>query len=607
MYKGLIWIKRDKENRMDIFDVLSMIGGLALFLYGMHVMGDALAKMSGGKLERVLEKLTSKRIMAVLLGTGVTAVIQSSSATTVMVVGFVNSGIMKLKQAVGIIMGANIGTTATSWLLSLTGISGGNIVLELMKPSSFTPILAVVGIVLLMFCKSDKKRGIGTIFLGFAILMYGMEAMSSAVAPLANVPEFTRILTIFSNPILGMLAGLVLTAIIQSSSASVGILQALCVTGAITYANAIPIIMGQNIGTCITAAISAIGASKDAKRAAAVHFYFNVLGTAIFMVLFYTLNAIFHFSFVNEIAGPAGIAVVHSTFNILATIILLPISDVLEFLATKTIRDKKGDKAEEETNTKDNVIQFLDPLFLEKPAFAVMQTRKVANSMAQIARDSVLEAVSLIGGYDETKAAHIVAMEDLIDKYEDALGTYLLRLSTKDLSEEDSHIVSTLLHSIGDIERISDLAVDIELSVKEMSKKELEFSKKAMEELNVYSSALSAILDMTLSAFKKNDREQAAMVQPMEELMDNLNKEVKKRHVKRLRKGKCTIELGLCLSDISDTYERISDHCSNIAVSMIQVDEDELEGHGYRKEVKENDKAWYNSKYNEFEKMYILP
>ena len=592
---------------MDIFDVLSMIGGLALFLYGMHVMGDALAKMSGGKLERVLEKLTSKRIMAVLLGAGVTAVIQSSSATTVMVVGFVNSGIMKLKQAVGIIMGANIGTTATSWLLSLTGISGGNIVLELMKPSSFTPILAVVGIVLLMFCKSDKKRGIGTIFLGFAILMYGMEAMSSAVAPLADVPEFTRILTMFSNPILGMLAGLVLTAIIQSSSASVGILQALCVTGAITYANAIPIIMGQNIGTCITAAISAIGASKDAKRAAAVHFYFNVLGTAIFMVLFYTLNAIFHFSFVNEIAGPAGIAVVHSAFNILATIILLPISDVLEFLATKTIRDKKGDKAEEETNTKDNVIQLLDPLFLEKPAFAVMQTRKVANSMAQIARDSVLEAVSLIGGYDETKAAHIVAMEDLIDKYEDALGTYLLRLSTKDLSEEDSHIVSTLLHSIGDIERISDLAVDIELSVKEMSKKELEFSKKAMEELNVYSSALSAILDMTLSAFKKNDREQAAMVQPMEELMDNLNKEVKKRHVKRLRKGKCTIELGLCLSDISDTYERISDHCSNIAVSMIQVDEDELEGHGYRKEVKENDKAWYNSKYNEFEKMYILP
>lgn len=590
---------------MDIFDLLSMIGGLALFLYGMNVMGDALAKMSGGKLERVLEKLTSKRIMAVLLGAGVTAVIQSSSATTVMVVGFVNSGIMKLKQAVGIIMGANIGTTATSWLLSLTGISGGSIFLEFLKPSSFTPILAVIGIVLLMFCKSDKKHGIGTIFLGFAILMFGMEAMSDAVAPLADVPEFTNILTMFSNPILGMLAGLVLTAIIQSSSASVGILQALCVTGAITYSNAIPIIMGQNIGTCITAAISAIGASKDAKRAAAVHFYFNVLGTAIFMVLFYSLNAILNFGFVNEVAGPAGIATVHTVFNILATLVLLPISNVLEFLATKTIRDSKDDTVKEEE--KDEVIQLLDPLFLEKPSFAVMQTRKVANSMAQIARDSVLEAVSLIGNFDENKAAHIVETEDLIDKYEDALGTYLLRLSTKDLSAEDSHIVSTLLHSIGDIERISDLAVDIELSVKEMSKKELEFSKKAMEELNVYSNALRAILDMTLSAFKKNDREQAALVQPMEELMDDLNKEVKKRHVKRLRKGKCTIELGLCLSDISDTYERISDHCSNIAVSMIQVDDDELEGHGYRKDVKENDEAWYNAKYSEFEKMYILP
>lgn len=590
---------------MDIFDLLSMIGGLALFLYGMNIMGDALAKMSGGKLERVLEKLTSKRIMAVLLGAGVTAVIQSSSATTVMVVGFVNSGIMKLKQAVGIIMGANIGTTATSWLLSLTGISGGNIFLELLKPSSFTPILAVIGIVLLMFCKSDKKHGIGTIFLGFAVLMFGMEAMSDAVAPLADVPEFTNILTMFTNPILGMLAGLILTAIIQSSSASVGILQALCVTGAITYSNAIPIIMGQNIGTCITAAISAIGASKDAKRAAAVHFYFNVLGTAIFMILFYTLNAILNFGFVDDVAGPAGIATVHTVFNILATLVLLPISNVLEFLATKTIRDNKDDDVKEEE--KDEVIQLLDPLFLEKPSFAVMQTRKVANSMAQIARDSVLEAVSLIGNFDESKAAHIVETEDLIDKYEDALGTYLLRLSTKDLSAEDSHIVSTLLHSIGDIERISDLAVDIELSVKEMSKKELEFSKKAMEELNVYSNALSAILDMTLSAFKKNDREQAALVQPMEELMDDLNKEVKKRHVKRLRKGKCTIELGLCLSDISDTYERISDHCSNIAVSMIQVDDDELEGHGYRKEVKENDEAWYNARYNEFEKMYILP
>lgn len=588
---------------MDIFDILSMIGGLSLFLYGMHVMGDALAKMSGGKLEKVLEKLTSKRIMAVLLGAAVTAVIQSSSATTVMVVGFVNSGIMKLSQAVGIIMGANVGTTATSWLLSLTGISGGSLVLELLKPSSFTPILAVIGVVFLVFCKSETKHNIGTILLGFAVLMFGMETMSDAVAPLADVPEFTQILTMFSNPILGMLAGLILTAVIQSSSASVGILQALCVTGAVTYANAIPIIMGQNIGTCITAALSAVGASKDAKRAAAVHFYFNVLGTAIFMTLFYSLNAVIHWDFINDVAGPAGIAVVHSVFNILATMILLPMSNVLEFLAVKTIRDKK----DEEKVERDNVLQLLDPLFLEKPGFAVMQTKKVAAHMAYVTRDAVLEAISLINDYSEEKAEHIVQIEGLIDQYEDALGTYLLRLSSKDLSRDDSHVVSILLHSIGDIERISDLAVDIMLGVREMHKKEQSFSKKAMEELAVYSDALRAILDMTLSAMQKNDYEQAAMVQPLEELIDDLNKELKKRHVKRLRKGKCTIELGLSLSDISDTYERISDHCSNIAVALLQVDDDEMEGHGYRRGVKEDAPEWYNEKYNEFEKMYLLP
>lgn len=590
---------------MDIFDVLSMIGGLSLFLYGMHVMGDALAKMSGGKLEKVLEKLTSKRIMAVLLGAGVTAVIQSSSATTVMVVGFVNSGIMKLNQAVGIIMGANVGTTATSWLLSLTGIDGGNLFLELLKPSSFTPVLAVIGVVLLIFCKSETKHNIGTILLGFAVLMFGMETMSDAVAPLADVPAFTNILTMFRNPILGMLAGLILTAVIQSSSASVGILQALCVTGAVTYANAIPIIMGQNIGTCITAALSAVGASKDAKRAAAVHFYFNVLGTAIFMTLFYTLNAFIHWEFVNDVANPAGIAVVHSIFNILATLILLPVSNVLEFLAVKTIRDKKDE--EEATEERDNIIQLLDPLFLEKPGFAVMQAKKVAAHMANITRNAVLEAMSLLGEYNEERAEHIVQVEELVDQYEDALGTYLLRLSSKDLSMDDSHVVSILLHSIGDIERISDLAVDIMLGIRDMHNKEQSFSKKAMEELAVYSEALHAILDMTLSALQKNDYEQAAMVQPMEELIDDLNKELKKRHVKRLRKGKCTIELGLSLSDISDTYERISDHCSNIAVSLIQADDDEMDGHGYRRGIKEDDTEWYNEKYNEFEKIYMLP
>lgn len=588
---------------MSIFNVLSMIGGLSLFLYGMHVMGDALAKMSGGKLEKILERLTSNKIMAVLLGAGVTAVIQSSSATTVMVVGFVNSGIMKLKQAVGIIMGANIGTTITSWLLSLTGIDGGSIFIKLLKPTSFSPILAVIGVVFLVFCKSEKKHNIGSILLGFAVLMFGMDAMSEAVAPLADVPEFTNILTMFNNPILGMLAGLVLTAIIQSSSASVGILQALCVTGAVTYANAIPIIMGQNIGTCITAALSSVGASKDAKRAAAVHFYFNVLGTTIFMVLFYTSNVFIHYGFLNDVAGPAGIAVVHTTFNVLATLVLLPLSNVLEFLATKTIRDK-ADEVEVEH---DSVLQLLDPLFLDKPGFAIMQCKKVADQMANMTKNGVLDAISIVGNFDSEKAQRIRYIEDVIDRYEDELGTYLLRLSSKDLSKEDSHTLSILLHSIGDIERISDLSVNILLGVEQMHEKELSFSKKAMEELNIYGNALSDIIELTVSAFESNDHEKAVLVQPLEDLIDNLNKELKKRHVKRLRKGKCTIELGLNLSDITDTYERISDHCSNIAVCIIQVEEDEMDTHGYRKEVKISDDAWFEKTYNEFELKYLLP
>lgn len=586
---------------MTIFDVLSMIGGLSLFLYGMHVMGEALAKMSGGKLERILEKLTTNKFMAVLLGAGVTAVIQSSSATTVMVVGFVNSGIMKLKQAIGIIMGANIGTTVTSWILSLSGLSGDNIFIKLLKPSSFTPILALIGVVFLVFMKSEKKNNIGTILLGFAVLMFGMDTMSAAVKPLAEVEEFTNILTMFENPILGMIAGLVLTAVIQSSSASVGILQALCVTGAITYANAIPIIMGQNIGTCITAILSSLGASRDAKRASAVHLYFNVLGTTIFMILFYLINVFVPWPFLNDVAGAAGIAVVHTAFNVLATIVLLPMANVLETLAIKTIKDKGEDEGEQ-----DATLQLLDPIFLDKPGFAVAQCQKVAAVMAQVSKDSVLEAVSLIGAFDEAKATHVRETEDLIDKYEDQLGAYLLRLSEKDLSKEDGHIVSTLLHSISDVERISDLAVDILLGVEQMYKKEQEFSKKAMEELRVYGLALKDILELTIDAFINNDREKVAQVQLMEELIDRMNKEVKKRHVKRLKKGKCTIELGISLSDITDTYERISDHCSNIAVSIVQADDEEVEAHNYRKEMKDNE-AWFEQKYGELEAKYVLP
>lgn len=590
---------------MDIFDVLSMVGGLALFLYGMHIMGDALAKMSGGKLEKVLERLTSNKWSAVLLGAGVTAVIQSSGATTVMVVGFVNSGIMKLNQAVGIIMGANIGTTATSWLLSLSGIDGGSFFLQMLKPTSFTPILAVIGAILVVFCKSEKKHNIGTILLGFAILMYGMTAMSSAVEPLKDVPQFTHILTKFENPLLGVIVGFVLTTIMQSSSVSVGILQALCSTGAVSYALALPIIMGQNIGSCTTAMISSVGASKDAKRAAAVHFYFNVIGTVVFMLVFYISNAFVHYAFLPQAANEVGIATIHSIFNIAATIVLLPLSGFLEFLAVKTIKD--DDEEEDELSKHDKVLQLLDPVFLERPGFAIMQCRKVASEMAELSMKSVGRAVGLLTAYDEEIAERIRKEEDTVDKYEDQLGTYLLRLSTKDLSKEDGHRLSLMLHSLGDIERISDLAVNILLAVEQMHKKELIFSKKAMDELAVYSKALKDILTMTVDAFEQNDRYKAALVQPLEELMDDMNKELKKRHVKRLRKGKCTIELGLSLSDISDTYERISDHCSNIATCVIQVEDDELDAHEHRKEVKEQDAKWYDEQYRAYEQKYALP
>ena len=590
---------------MDIFDVLSMVGGLALFLYGMHIMGDALAKMSGGKLEKVLERLTSNKGSAVLLGAGVKAVIQSSGATTVMVVGFVNSGIMKLNQAVGIIMGANIGTTATSWLLSLSGIDGGSFFLQMLKPTSFTPILAVIGAILVVFCKSEKKHNIGTILLGFAILMYGMTAMSSAVEPLKDVPQFTQILTKFENPLLGVIAGFVLTTIMQSSSVSVGILQALCSTGAVSYALALPIIMGQNIGSCTTAMISSVGASKDAKRAAAVHFYFNVIGTVVFMLVFYISNAFVHYAFLPQAANEVGIATIHSIFNIAATIVLLPLSGFLEFLAVKTIKD--DDEEEDELSKHDKVLQLLDPVFLERPGFAIMQCQKVASAMAELSMKSVGRAVGLLTAYDEEIAERIRKEEDTVDKYEDQLGTYLLRLSTKDLSKEDGHRLSLMLHSLGDIERISDLAVNILLAVEQMHKKELIFSKKAMDELAVYSKALKDILTMTVNAFEQNDRYKAALVQPLEELMDDMNKELKKRHVKRLRKGKCTIELGLSLSDISDTYERISDHCSNIATCVIQVEDDELDAHEHRKEVKEQDAKWYDEQYRAYEQKYALP
>ena len=594
---------------MDIFNVLNMLGGLALFLYGMNAMGDGLAKVSGGRLESVLEKLTKKRIMAVLLGAAVTAVIQSSSATTVMVVGFVNSGIMKLNQAIGIIMGANIGTTITSWILALTGIQSDNIFVSLLKPSSFSPILAVIGAAFILFSKKDRKKDIGTIMVGFAILMFGMETMSAAVKPLANVPQFTNMFTMFTNPVLGMIVGAVLTAVIQSSSASVGILQALCATGGVTMASAIPIIMGQNIGTCVTSLISAAGANKNAKRAALVHFHFNLIGTIIFMVVFYTLNAFLHFEILNMTANAWLIALVHSCFNIAATIIFMPFGDLLAKLACLTIRDKKEtDETTAESDSLEKDFQVLDPRFLESPAFAVQQCKNVAVKMADSARDGLFLSMELLESYDEEKAGLVLHYEDIVDRYEDELGTYLVKLNGKSLTKKDSQIVSMLLHVIGDFERISDHAVNIKEAAEEMRDKKLRFSDKAAAELKVYTTAIHEIVNMAFDAFTTENVEAAGNVEPLEEVMDYLKAELKDRHVRRLRKGKCTIELGFVLTDLITNYERVADHCSNIAVCLIQVvGNDGFDTHEYLDNIKSKDNEEFKIKVHWYKEKYELP
>ena len=587
---------------MNVFSVLTMVGGLALFLYGMHIMGDGLAKTSGGKLEAILEKFTSKTAFAVLLGAGVTAVIQSSSATTVMVVGFVNSGIMKLGQAVGIIMGANIGTTVTSWLLSLTGIESGSFWIKMLKPTSFSPILAIIGVGMILFAKNTKKKDIGTILIGFAILMFGMETMSDAVAPLADVPEFTQIFTMFENPILGVIAGALITAAIQSSSASIGILQALCVTGSVTFSSAIPIIMGQNIGTCVTALLSSVGANKNAKRAALVHFYFNLIGTIIFMAGFYGINyAIGGFSFLGNAADVVGIAKVHTIFNVVATVCLFPMRRVLERLAVLTIGDDEQQAAEV------TALSFLDERFLEKPAFAVAQAKKTAVQMAKDAETALFKAMNLFKEYDEEEAQKVIELENLIDKYEDELGTYLMKISNAELSQVDSQTITMILHCIGDFERISDHAVNIMETAKEVKTKGENFSDKAKAELSVYEKAIQEIVEMTVKVFEDEDTELAVHVEPLEEVIDTLNDEVKKKHVKRLRKGKCTIELGFVLSDITTNYERVADHCSNIAVSLIQIKEDGFETHEYLDNIKEKDAARFHMEYKEYRKKYKLP
>ena len=591
---------------MDIFGVLSMLGGLALFLFGMETMGGGLEKLSGGRLERLLEKLTSNPIKAVALGCAVTAVIQSSSATTVMVVGFVNSGIMKLQQAVGIIMGANIGTTVTSWLLSLTGLEGSNFLIKMLKPSSFAPILAVIGVIFIMFLKKDeKKKDIGTILIGFAVLMTGMDTMSAAVKPLANVPEFTALFTMFSNPILGLIAGAVLTAVIQSSSASVGILQALSATGAISFGSALPIIMGQNIGTCVTAMISSVGASKNARRTALVHLYFNVIGTIIFMIGFYAINSVVHFGFMNGPATGFNIAVIHTVFNVVATLILLPFSSLLVKLACMTVKDDPV--TEVEPTAEEKAFRLLDPRFLETPGYAVDQCKLTAIDMAKHAKDGLLMSLDLLENFDADKAKRVKDLEDLVDRYEDELGSYMVKLSHAPLSKYDNHTISLLLHSIGDLERISDHSMNILSAAEEMHEKGMVFSSEGKAELKVFVDAVREILDLTVSVFEKNDIKRASFVEPLEEVVDDLNTMVKANHIRRLQKGICTIEQGFVLSDISTNLERVSDHCSNIAISVIEIDRDGFDAHGYLENLKKENDPQFIGLVESYRKKYVLP
>ena len=582
---------------MDLFMVLQLLCGLALFLFGMNSMGDGLESLSGGKLEKTLEKMTNSTMKGFILGMAVTAVIQSSSATTVMVVGFVNSGIMKLRQAIGIIMGANVGTTITSWILSLSGIEGDSLVMQLLKPSSFSAVFAFVGIILLMFCNSEKKKHLGTIFLGFGILMVGMDQMSAAVEPLSDDPTFTGFLTLFNNPVFGILAGALLTAVIQSSSASVGILQALSKTGAISYSMAIPIVMGRNIGTCVTALISCIGAKKNAKRAAFVHLYFNIIGTLVICALFYGSNLFINYGFLNDIVGPENIAVIHTAFNLLATAILLPFNKYLEKLACLTIKDKE----------EDSDVPFLDERFLNTPSVATERAKSLAEKMARLSEGTLLGALELVDHYDEKVAETIHENEDMIDSYEDVISTYLVKLSSKQLSADDSKTIQLILHTIGDFERISDHAVSIVKVAQEIHEKNISFSKEAKAGLAVMIDALREIINNATVAFVDNDLALASKVEPLEQVIDRLRDKLKDAHVKRLTNGTCTIELGFVFSDLITNIERVSDHCSNIAIGVIEINRNGYDAHEYLHELKNSDDIQYNADYKAYKQKYTLP
>lgn len=583
---------------MDIFSVIQLCGGLALFLYGMHNMGQGLSKVSGGKLEKILEKVAGNPIKGAILGMLVTIVIQSSSATTVMVVGFVNSGIMELSQAIGIIMGANIGTTVTAWILSLTHISSTNIFIEMLKPDSFSPILALIGIFMILISKKSKSRDLGEIFVSFAVLIFGMTTMSGAVEGLKDLPGFTEIITLFAdNPILGLLTGAIVTGIIQSSAASVGILQAISVTGSLTYGAAIPIILGQNIGTCATALISCIGANKNAKRAAVVHLYFNIIGSILFMAAFYGLDLIFKFPFVAEAIDPMGIPVVHSIFNVVTVVVLLPFSKQLGKLAVLTVRDKETDED----------VPLLDDRLLSSPSFALEQCKNVVFDMARCTEKTLFAALDQIKEKNEKEFDKISENESKIDRYEDVLGTYLVKLSACEVTEHDSREISQFLQVIGDFERIGDHAENILDAVKELTDKKINFSEKAEKEIETVCSAINEIVENTFTAFTKDDVGLAKKTEPLEQTVDTMQAELKNRHVRRLKEGRCTIELGFIFSELLTSFERISDHCSNIAVGIIQRDAMTQNNHMYLNDIKEHEPEDFKEAFNHYVEKYKLP
>lgn len=576
---------------MTIYNFITLIGGLAFFLYGMHVMSTSLTKLTGGKLERVLKTMTSSTLRSLALGAGVTAAIQSSSALTVMLVGLVNSGIFTLRQSIGIIMGSNIGTTITAWILSLTGIEGDSFFIKFMKPDNFSLVFAFVGMVMIMNSKKTKHNDIGEVLVAFAILMYGMKLMSSSVSTLADMPEFANALLLFSNPVLGVIAGALFTAVIQSSSASVGILQAFALTGVVSYGTAIPIIMGQNIGTCVTALISSMGVNTNAKRVAAVHISFNVIGTLICLTVFYSLHFLLNFAFINEAIGITDIAICHTVFNLCTTAILCPFTKQLETLACRLVPDRGDDKA-----------IMIDERLLTSPSFAVSECNDKVIDMANIAKTTVLSSIDLLNNYDLALAEEILAEEKLLDEYEDTLGTYLVKLSGKALSTDDSHCVSKCLHTIGDLERIGDHARNLVEVVQEMNDKRIIFSDGALEDIIVINHAVTEVLTMAVETVVTSNLELAKRVEPLEDVIDELIDEAKSRHIARLQQSDCTIELGFVFSDYLTNMERISDHCSNIAVCQLELASATFGTHNYIFNVKDQPEfkeafAAYRKKY----------